>query len=103
MRCNLLFFLLLLACLCLTLAQGSYEDCCLKYVKGLSKGVSRMAVKYRWQETDGGCNIAAVVFTMRRGRVFCGDPAQQWVRDLMKNIDKKHTRKTIHRRRPKKV
>uniref|UniRef100_A0A667Z2D4 Chemokine (C-C motif) ligand 25a n=1 Tax=Myripristis murdjan TaxID=586833 RepID=A0A667Z2D4_9TELE len=101
MRCNLLFFLLLLACLCLTLAQGSYEDCCLKYVKGLSKGVSRMAVKYRWQETDGGCNIAAVVFTMRRGRVFCGDPAQQWVRDLMKNIDKKHTRKKYNTTQPR--
>ncbi|KAM3866277.1 C-C motif chemokine 25 [Diretmus argenteus] len=93
MRVNVLFFLLILTCLYLTLAQGSFEDCCLKYVKKLSKGTERMAVKYRVQQRDGGCNIPAIVFTMKRGREFCANPSEMWVRELIKKIDKKNHRK----------
>ncbi|XP_078143997.1 C-C motif chemokine 25 isoform X2 [Centroberyx gerrardi] len=99
MRFNALFFLLILACLYLTLAQGSYEDCCLKYVKAMDRGTQRMAVRYRLQETDGGCNIPAIVFTMKKGRTFCANPRLKWVTDLMRKIDKKSTKK--HRRGPK--
>uniref|UniRef100_A0A673BAN9 C-C motif chemokine 20-like n=1 Tax=Sphaeramia orbicularis TaxID=375764 RepID=A0A673BAN9_9TELE len=89
MRFNTLFFLLVLAYMCLTTAQVSYDDCCLKYVKKMSHATQRHAVKYRWQVPDGGCNIPAVIFTMRRGRVFCTDPREKWVNDLMRKIDAK--------------
>ncbi|KAM4604735.1 C-C motif chemokine 25 [Polymixia lowei] len=93
MRFNVLPFLLILACLYVTWAQVSYEDCCLKYVKGLTRGTQKMVVKYRWQETDGGCNIPAIVFTMKRGRLFCANPKENWVRNLMHKIDRKHHKK----------
>ncbi|XP_023281141.1 C-C motif chemokine 20-like [Seriola lalandi dorsalis] len=85
MRLTVLLFLSL--SLCLALAQVSYDDCCLKYVKKMSHGTQKHAVKYRRQETDGGCNIPAVVFTMRKGRVFCTDPREKWVEELMNKID----------------
>ncbi|KAM7379595.1 hypothetical protein PAMP_005140 [Pampus punctatissimus] len=88
MQFTTLFFLLILCGLCPALAQ----DCCLKYVKKLSNGTQRFAVKYRRQETDGGCNIPAIIFTMKRGRVFCTDPKEKWVSELMKRVD----RKAIH-------
>ncbi|XP_026229546.1 C-C motif chemokine 21 [Anabas testudineus] len=105
MRFNLLFFLLSLSCLYLALAQVSYEDCCLTYVKQ-HKTVKKLAVMYRVQETDGGCNIPAIVFTMRRGRRVCGDPREEWVKALMKNIDKSNSNsnsnpKHKHYRHPK--
>ncbi|KAM7400290.1 hypothetical protein PAMA_004810 [Pampus argenteus] len=92
MQFNTLFFLLILCGLCPALAQVSYEDCCLRYVKKLSQGTQRFAVKYRRQEADGGCNIPAIIFTMKRGRVFCTDPREKWVSELMQKID----RRAIH-------
>ncbi|XP_059201286.1 C-C motif chemokine 21a [Centropristis striata] len=89
MRFNTVFFLLILSCFCLALAQTSYDDCCLKYVKKLGRNVQRHAAEYRWQVPDGGCNIPAVIFTMRRGREFCTDPREKWVAELMKKIDGK--------------
>ncbi|XP_054620638.1 C-C motif chemokine 20 [Dunckerocampus dactyliophorus] len=91
MRSNTPFILLVLSCLCLAMAQVSYDDCCLSYVKKLDKKTQQRAVKYRIQETDGGCNIRAVIFTMRKGRVYCTDPRQTWVKELMDAIDKKPT------------
>ncbi|XP_062261102.1 C-C motif chemokine 21b [Platichthys flesus] len=84
MRFYLTILLLGLSCVCLTLAQVSYEDCCLKYVKHISQ---RHAVGYRLQEQDGGCNIPAVIFIMKRGRVFCTNPKESWVQNLMDKID----------------
>ncbi|XP_071347132.1 C-C motif chemokine 20 [Trachinotus anak] len=85
---NVLCFLLSLS-LCLALAQVSYDDCCLKYIKKMGHNIQRHAVEYRRQETDGGCNIPAIIFTMKRGRVFCTDPREKWVKDLMRKIDRK--------------
>ncbi|XP_048112000.1 C-C motif chemokine 21 [Alosa alosa] len=93
MRFYTLLFLVILTCLYLTVAQGSYEDCCLKYAKKPSHHVRRMVISYRKQELDGGCNIPATVFSIKRrgrqGRVFCADPKQLWVRELMKKLNKK--------------
>ncbi|XP_049888847.1 C-C motif chemokine 20 [Epinephelus moara] len=104
MRFNTLFFLPILSCLCLALAQITYDDCCLKYVKKMNLGTQKHAVAYRWQVTDGGCNIPAVIFTMRRGRDFCTDPRERWVTDLIKKIDekvlKKDQKKPRKHRRP---
>ncbi|XP_068594301.1 C-C motif chemokine 25 [Cebidichthys violaceus] len=89
MRFNAMFFLLILSCLCLALAQTTYEDCCFKYVRTMSRRTQRHAVEYRQQVVDGGCNIPAVIFTMKRGRELCTDPKEKWVEELMKKIDEK--------------
>ncbi|KAJ7993130.1 hypothetical protein DPEC_G00269220 [Dallia pectoralis] len=90
MKFQALFFLLLLACMCLSLAQGSYENCCLKYVTGLKKNVKRNAMSYRKQETDGGCNIKAIVFKMKKGKTVCADPDKKWVQDFMLEVDNRN-------------
>uniref|UniRef100_A0A3B1ISC8 Chemokine (C-C motif) ligand 25b n=1 Tax=Astyanax mexicanus TaxID=7994 RepID=A0A3B1ISC8_ASTMX len=84
MKTHALFFLLLLACMYPSLAQGTYENCCLKYANEVKANVKKRIVSYKVQQTDGGCNIAAVVFKLKKGRTFCGDPQQPWVKDLMK-------------------
>ncbi|KAM9845274.1 C-C motif chemokine 20 [Aulostomus maculatus] len=95
---NTFFSLLVLSCLCFVFSQVSYEDCCLKYVKKLHKSTQRNAVEYRHQLADGGCNIPAVIFTMRKGRVFCTDPRELWVKELMEFVDKKPKTKTKPRK-----
>uniref|UniRef100_A0A3B3XPN0 Chemokine interleukin-8-like domain-containing protein n=1 Tax=Poecilia mexicana TaxID=48701 RepID=A0A3B3XPN0_9TELE len=90
MRFNTLSFLLILSCFCFAWAQVSYEDCCLKYVKNLANNVQKHAVNYRRQRTDGGCNIPAVIFIMKRGRKFCTDPNEKWVKELVLKIDEKN-------------
>ncbi|XP_008332797.1 C-C motif chemokine 20 [Cynoglossus semilaevis] len=90
MRFNALFLLLSLSCLCLALAQVSYDNCCLTYVKKMNHNIQKHAVKYREQVLDGGCNIPAIIFTLRRGRVFCTDPRDNWVQRLMVKIDRKY-------------
>uniref|UniRef100_A0AAY3ZY13 Chemokine interleukin-8-like domain-containing protein n=1 Tax=Denticeps clupeoides TaxID=299321 RepID=A0AAY3ZY13_9TELE len=82
MKFYALLFLVLLTCLYLTTAQGSYEDCCLKYVKTVKPAIKRRVTQYRLQELDGGCNIPAVVFTLKYGRVMCADPKQPWVKNI---------------------
>ncbi|XP_061776847.1 C-C motif chemokine 20 isoform X2 [Nerophis ophidion] len=89
MHPNTPLVLLVLSCLCLAMAQVSYDDCCLSYVNKLDKKVQDRAVKYRIQQTDGGCNIRAVIFTLRKGRVYCTDPRHTWVQELMDALDKK--------------
>ncbi|XP_019962327.1 C-C motif chemokine 21 [Paralichthys olivaceus] len=98
MRFILTIFLLSLSCVCLTLAQGSYDDCCLKYVKNKQLYIQKHAVKYRRQEPDGGCNISAAIFIMRRGRMFCTDGSEQWVKKLMNEIDKRGKERRKHHR-----
>uniref|UniRef100_A0A3P8YD38 Chemokine interleukin-8-like domain-containing protein n=1 Tax=Esox lucius TaxID=8010 RepID=A0A3P8YD38_ESOLU len=88
MRLSFLF-LLTLAGLYLTLAQGTYEDCCLKFVHEMNKYTKRMVMSYRMQQTDGGCNIPAVVLTMKKGRRFCVHPNAKWVKELMENVQSK--------------
>ncbi|KAL1023085.1 hypothetical protein UPYG_G00036230 [Umbra pygmaea] len=91
MKFQALFFLLLLTCLCLSLAQGSYENCCLKYVTGLKKNTKKNLINYRIQETDGGCNIKAIVFTLKKGRTVCANPHLKWVQDLVAAVENRQT------------
>ncbi|XP_028857055.1 C-C motif chemokine 25b isoform X2 [Denticeps clupeoides] len=87
MKFCVLFFILLLACMYPSLAQGSYENCCLRYVQSIKRGMRRKITHYRIQETDGGCNIRAVVFAAKKH--LCADPGQDWVQKLMVEVDKK--------------
>ncbi len=47
------------------LFPGSYENCCLKYAN-VKKSIRRHVASYRVQETDGGCNISAVVWVRHK-------------------------------------
>ncbi|XP_018586610.1 C-C motif chemokine 20-like [Scleropages formosus] len=89
MRFCALIFLLLLAFLCLALAQGSYEDCCLKYVKRMKKLNGRMVLSYKRQLVDGGCNIPAIVFVLKKQKQLCADPKQPWVQNIVATVDKR--------------
>ncbi|KAM9439730.1 C-C motif chemokine 25 [Clarias gariepinus] len=89
MRFSLLFFLVFLSVLYFSLAQGTYEDCCLKYAKKVEWAAKKRVVSYRIQRQDGGCNLPAIVFKLKRGKQFCARPGEKWVLDLMKEIDEK--------------
>ncbi|CAK6955463.1 C-C motif chemokine 25b [Scomber scombrus] len=95
MKFQALFFLLILACMYLSLAQGSYGNCCLGYVRGLKANAKRNTESYRMQETDGDCNITAVVFTMKKRsshkkqRTVCANPEETWVQDLIELVKQK--------------
>ncbi|KAA0718542.1 C-C motif chemokine 7 [Triplophysa tibetana] len=89
MRFNILFIIVLLGLLYLTLAQSSYEDCCLKYIKTMKPHMRKRVTSYRKQQLDGGCNIPAIIFTMKHGRMFCVDPREKWVQDLMHRVEKR--------------
>ncbi|KAK7119759.1 hypothetical protein R3I94_021557 [Phoxinus phoxinus] len=90
MKFQILFFLLLLACMYPSVAQGSYENCCLKYIVGVRKALRRNVVGYRVQQTDGGCNIPAIVFKLKKSKTICADQRQPWVQQLMRKIDEKY-------------
>ncbi|XP_056324697.1 C-C motif chemokine 25b [Danio aesculapii] len=97
MKFQILAFLLLLACMYPSIAQGYYENCCLKYITGMKKNMRRNIISYRMQETDGGCNIPAVVFKMRlkkqsRAKPVCADPRRDWVQAIVKELDEKNKR-----------
>ncbi|XP_066514537.1 C-C motif chemokine 25 [Hoplias malabaricus] len=81
-----MFFFLLLGFFYLSWAQGTYEDCCLRYVKELRPHQKKFVSSYRRQDLDGGCNLPAIVFKMMRGRIFCGNPKEKWVQVLMEKI-----------------
>ncbi|XP_029285612.1 C-C motif chemokine 25b [Cottoperca gobio] len=92
MKFQALFFLLILTCMYLSLAQGSYGNCCLGHVTGMKANVKRNIESYRMQETDGDCNIRAVVFLMKKKplhktqKTRCADPNQGWVQDVIRAV-----------------
>uniref|UniRef100_A0A1A7Z7H3 Chemokine (C-C motif) ligand 25b n=1 Tax=Iconisemion striatum TaxID=60296 RepID=A0A1A7Z7H3_9TELE len=91
MKCQALILLLLFTCMYLSLAQGSYDNCCLGYIKKMGKFGRKNTLNYRLQETDGDCNIRAVVFYVKHRsgaqRIICSNPMDAWVQDLMQAVD----------------
>ncbi|XP_029356310.1 C-C motif chemokine 25b isoform X2 [Echeneis naucrates] len=95
MKFQMLFFLLLLTSMYLSLAQGSYGNCCLGYVRSMRTNALRNIESYRMQETDGDCNIRAVVFLMKKRpsrksnkqKTVCANPENAWVQDLISKLD----------------
>ncbi|KAM9385277.1 C-C motif chemokine 25b [Pholidichthys leucotaenia] len=86
MKLHALVFLLLCTCMYLSLAQGSYGNCCLGYVKEIVR--KRNIMSYKMQEPDGDCNIRAVLFQMKkRVKPVCANPEDVWVREWMKILD----------------
>ncbi|CAI5639801.1 C-C motif chemokine 25b [Oreochromis aureus] len=87
MKFHALVFILLFACMYLSLAQGSYGNCCLGYVKDIRKKSN--IVSYAMQESDGDCNIRAVLFTMkRRAKPVCANPNDDWVQKEIRRLKK---------------
>ncbi|RVE62109.1 hypothetical protein OJAV_G00177340 [Oryzias javanicus] len=89
MRFHTLFLLLILCCVYLAAGQVSYDDCCLKYVRKLSRSTQRHVVDYKIQKADGSCNIAALIFIMRKGRMICANPSESWASRLKERLDAK--------------
>ncbi|KAI5618553.1 C-C motif chemokine 21-like, partial [Silurus asotus] len=73
-------------CVCVYHSVGSYEDCCLNYVGEVKVAIKRRVDSFRIQKQDGGCNLSAVVFKLRGGRLICARPEEQWVKDLIRNV-----------------
>ncbi|KAI7795453.1 C-C motif chemokine 25b [Triplophysa rosa] len=90
MKFQILFFFLLLTCMYPSLAQGSYENCCLKYVVGIRKSLRKNISGYIVQKADGGCNIPAIVFQLKKSKTLCADPRKGWVKELIMKIDLKN-------------
>uniref|UniRef100_A0AAV2JXH2 Chemokine interleukin-8-like domain-containing protein n=1 Tax=Knipowitschia caucasica TaxID=637954 RepID=A0AAV2JXH2_KNICA len=67
----------------------SFDDCCLKHVSSLGHKVQRNVVQYTRQNVDGGCNLPAIIFITKRNRLYCANPASNWVKKLMIRVDKK--------------
>ncbi|XP_061832097.1 C-C motif chemokine 25b [Nerophis lumbriciformis] len=101
MKFQALLSLLLIICTTLCVAQGSYGNCCLGHVKRMRANAIDNIESYRIQETDGDCNIRAVVFTMKstptrkKQRTVCADPDKKWVKKLKEAVD---AREKISRR-----
>uniref|UniRef100_A0A8C4Z5D0 Chemokine (C-C motif) ligand 25b n=2 Tax=Gadus morhua TaxID=8049 RepID=A0A8C4Z5D0_GADMO len=95
MKSALLIILLFSTYMFISTAQGSYGNCCLGHVSKEIRPTARRNIQsYRRQESDGDCNIEAIVFFMKKKpshkkqRTVCTNPEDQWVQDLIRHHDR---------------
>ncbi|XP_020497725.1 monocyte chemotactic protein 1B [Labrus bergylta] len=72
---------LLLSTLTVLASENTYGPavCCFQFIeKKLSKN---RVLTYRY--TNKQCPKKAVIFTMKNGKEFCANPAEQWVKDII--------------------
>ncbi|KAM4887024.1 C-C motif chemokine 25 isoform 1-T2 [Thomomys bottae] len=66
------------------LAQGGFEDCCLRYHSNISWRVLRHSRYYLRQDVSGSCNLPAVIFYLPwKGQIVCGNPQDRGVQRAM--------------------
>ncbi|KAM7368069.1 hypothetical protein PAMP_014320 [Pampus punctatissimus] len=63
---------------------GPDECCFMFYSKNLPE---KRVVSYK--ATDSLCPKQGVLFRMRKGSIICANPAEKWVRDIIKAKDAK--------------
>ncbi|XP_035388061.1 C-C motif chemokine 13-like [Electrophorus electricus] len=83
-----LLFVLLLCSLQLVSSgpdAGNRAICCPNLTQ--KKLPLKRIVSYNWSRSD--CSIKAVVFKMISGKMFCVDPASDWVNNHMKAVDQR--------------
>ncbi|KAI2659455.1 C-C motif chemokine 20 [Labeo rohita] len=83
MKFQILIFILLLACMYQSVAQDIKSK----------KGFRRHVEGYRIQEADGGCNIRAVVFTLKNKKMVCVEPNLPWVQEEVQKLYKRNAAK----------
>uniref|UniRef100_A0A4W4E387 C-C motif chemokine n=2 Tax=Electrophorus electricus TaxID=8005 RepID=A0A4W4E387_ELEEL len=84
--CALLFVLLL--CSLQLVSSGPHlnpADCCYELTQ--MKLPLKRIVSYNRTRSD--CSIKAVVFKMISGKMYCVDPASDWVNDHKKAVDQR--------------
>ncbi|XP_074491532.1 C-C motif chemokine 25b [Sebastes fasciatus] len=100
MKFQALFFLMVFSCMYLSLAQGSYGNCCLGYVPRMHAKVKANVESYFEQKTDGQCNLSAIVFLIKRKpshtkqHTRCANQEHIWVQDLMRAVDARNKKTT---------
>ncbi|KAK5606938.1 hypothetical protein CRENBAI_012874 [Crenichthys baileyi] len=64
------------------------DECCFKFIpKALPK---KRVVNFR--RTESLCPMEGVLFTMKNGNEFCADTSQQWVKDIIKDQERKQNK-----------
>nr|QNO39361.1 CCL25 chemokine [Sebastes schlegelii]QZC92283.1 chemokine (C-C motif) ligand 25b [Sebastes schlegelii] len=100
MKFQALFFFMILSCMYLSLAQGSFGNCCLGYVPRMNARVKANVESYIEQKTDGQCNIPAIVFLIKRKpshtrqHTRCANQEHIWVQELMRAVDARNKKTT---------
>uniref|UniRef100_A0A8C5EFP2 C-C motif chemokine 25-like n=2 Tax=Gouania willdenowi TaxID=441366 RepID=A0A8C5EFP2_GOUWI len=96
MKFQAVVFILFFTCMYVSLAQGSYGNCCLSHVVSIPIQAKRNIVNYTIQEADGDCNIRAVVFYMKKRRfqkkqrTVCANENDPWVQVAMRRVDRRN-------------
>ncbi|XP_041923585.1 monocyte chemotactic protein 1B-like [Alosa sapidissima] len=83
---------LITICLILPAVSSTTTDCCLKQ-SSRQKLKANKVKTYHIQQQGGICPIHVVVFVTVRNKRICADPHRQWVKDTVRKVDERKTRR----------